>query len=82
VSDIDTCGAVWRSSPGGDLHDADNSGAVEVATNLLETTGYVFVRDNRAPGSVLAFTRREWNAFVAGVRDGEFVLPSSAGPRG
>ena len=27
-------------------------------------------------GPVLSFTRREWNAFLRGVRDGEFDCPS------
>lgn len=34
------------------------------------------VRDSKNPrGSVLTFTRPEWEAFVAGVRAGEFDLP-------
>lgn len=32
-----------------------------------------YVRDSKDPhGSVLAFTRDEWDAFVNGARDGEF----------
>lgn len=33
----------------------------------------ILVRDSKDPdGPVLAFTRAEWDAFTAGVRDGEF----------
>jgi hypothetical protein len=34
------------------------------------------MRDTKDPdGPVLAFTAAEWEAFVAGVKDGEFDLP-------
>jgi hypothetical protein len=37
----------------------------------------VAVRDGKsADGPILAFTREEWDAFVRGVRAGEFDLPS------
>jgi hypothetical protein len=37
--------------------------------------GLVLVRDSKdASGPVLAFTRREWSQFVAGVKRGEFDL--------
>jgi hypothetical protein len=37
----------------------------------------VQVRDSKDPdGPVLAFTRREWEAFLAGCKDGEFDLPT------
>jgi hypothetical protein len=36
----------------------------------------VRVRDSKDPdGPVLKFTGPEWDAFVAGVKDGEFDLP-------
>ncbi|HTP17452.1 MAG TPA: DUF397 domain-containing protein [Streptosporangiaceae bacterium] len=45
---------------------------VEVARNL---PGIVAVRDSKNPdGGALIFTRDEWRAFTAGVRDGEFDL--------
>jgi hypothetical protein len=48
-----------------------NNGCVQV--NLRES---VQVRDSKDPaGAVLRFTDREWIAFVAGVRSGEFDLP-------
>jgi hypothetical protein len=65
----DAAGAVWRKSS----YSGANNDCVEVATNLLDRTGQVLVRDSKDPGgAVLRFTAREWDAFVRGVRDGEF----------
>jgi len=38
----------------------------------------ILVRDTKAAGEgpILSFTRAEWSAFLAGVQDGEFDLPS------
>jgi hypothetical protein len=45
------------------------NGCVEVAL------GGVTVRDSKNPdGPALRFTRAEWDAFLAGVRDGQFDL--------
>jgi hypothetical protein len=50
-----------------------NSNCVEVA-QLPD--GQIGVRDSKAPhGPVLQFTPGEWNAFTAGVRNGEFAAP-------
>ena len=39
-------------------------------------SGRVEVRDSKAPGeAVLAFRPDEWEAFIAGAKDGEFDLP-------
>lgn len=39
---------------------------------------YTALRSSADPdGTVLVFTPSEWDAFVAGVRDGEFDLPSN-----
>ena len=47
----------------------DTNSCVEVAI----ADENVFIRNSREPeGSVLTFTRAEWDAFVAGVKDGEF----------
>lgn len=58
--------AVWRKS-------ARSGGAqncVEVAGNL---PGAIGVRDSKDPGGpALAFTRREWAAFVDQVKGGRF----------
>jgi hypothetical protein len=63
----DLTAAEWRISTLCDLN-----GCVEVA--LLD--GKVAVRDAKdRTGPVLLFTAREWEAFVGGVRGGEFDLP-------
>ena len=59
--------AAWRTSTLCDLN-----GCVEVA--LLD--GKVAVRDAKDKASpILLFSAREWEAFVGGVRAGEFDLP-------
>jgi hypothetical protein len=65
---VDLSGAIWRKSTRGD---ADGQ-RVEVADNI---PGIIAVRDSRQPdGPALLFTHAEWDAFVGGVRDGEFDL--------
>jgi hypothetical protein len=65
VTQADLSGAHWRSAgTGREVHNR-----VEVAT----VSGGVAMRDSDHPsGPVLLFTRAEWEAFAAGVRDGEF----------
>ncbi len=66
----DLSSAVWRKSSR-----SGANGCLEVA--ILD--GGVAVRDSKdkdRPGPVLFFTRHEWEAFVGGVRDGEFDLTS------
>lgn len=59
--------AEWRTSSCCDLN-----GCVEVA--VLD--GRVAVRDSKdRAGPVLVFTPPEWQAFIGGVRGGEFDLP-------
>ncbi len=54
-------------------------GGVEVATEAgsKENSDHVItIRDSKNPdGPKLVFTPEEWEAFVAGVKDGEFDLP-------
>jgi hypothetical protein len=66
---IDLTGADWHKS----TRSGGNGGdCVEVAVNL---PGIVAVRDTKdRAGSALVFTDAEWQAFLAGVRDGEFDL--------
>lgn len=66
---MDLTGAQWRKSS----YSGTNGGqCVEVASNL---PGVVAVRDSKdRTGPVLVFTPAEWEAFTAGVRDGEFDL--------
>jgi Domain of unknown function (DUF397) len=64
---LDLAGAVWRTS----ARSAPGGQQVEVATGL--PGGFIAVRDSRDPGGpALIFTPAEWDAFVGGVRDGEF----------
>jgi hypothetical protein len=63
----DFSNAVWhKSARSGDV------GCVEIAT----VERVVGVRDSKdRQGPILVFRFDEWNAFLAGVRDGEFDLP-------
>jgi hypothetical protein len=63
----DFSNAIWHKSTR-----SGNSGCVEIAT--LERV--IGVRDSKdRQGPVLVFRSDEWDAFLAGVRDGEFDLP-------
>jgi len=67
----DLTSAVWgKSSRSG------NSGnCVEVARNLVDSQGLVFVRDSKnTDGPTLAFSPSAWSGFLDGVRDGQFDL--------
>lgn len=67
----DLTGAIWRKS----TRSGNGNNCVEVAENLISTTGLLYVRDSKNPtGPALAFTRDEWLAFTGGVKDGEFDL--------
>ncbi len=62
---VDLSQAKWRKS----ARSGANGACVEVA--VLD--GAVAVRDSKdRTGPVLVFTPAEWEAFVGGVRDGEF----------
>jgi len=57
----------WRKS----TRSGGQGNCVEVA----ETPTAIGVRDSKDPaGPILVFTRTEWQAFVAGVKTGEFDL--------
>jgi hypothetical protein len=77
---IDLTSVEWRKSSRSGAY-GDN--CVEVAFADDDGGGFtaavgertVLVRDSKSPGGpVLTFTAGEWNAFVAGARDGEFDL--------
>ncbi|WP_199515960.1 DUF397 domain-containing protein [Nucisporomicrobium flavum] len=54
------------------------SNCVEVA---LQGAGGVAVRDSKNPhDATLLFTAAEWDAFVAGVKDGEFDIAGNPSP--
>lgn len=68
---VDPTGAIWRKS----TRSGNGGDCVEVASNLIDTQGFVLVRDSKNPDAgFLAFTPAEWTAFTGGVRDGEFDL--------
>ena len=65
---IDLSAAVWKKS----RRSNGQANCVEVARNV---PGIVAVRDSKnLDGPVLVFTPGEWQAFTAGVLDGEFEL--------
>ncbi|MEU6832471.1 DUF397 domain-containing protein [Nocardia beijingensis] len=67
--DVDLSGAHWFKS----TRSTGTKDCVEVAH--LDG-GMVGVRDSKNPtGPALLFTPGEWDAFVAGARDGEFDRP-------
>ena len=64
---MDPSRAVWRKSSR-----SGTNGCVEVALDTAE----VAVRDSKdRNGPVLRFNAHEWEAFLAGVRNGEFEQP-------
>ena len=67
--DIDLSLAVWRKSS---YSNGSGGACVEVARNL---PGIVAVRDSKdRQGPALVFTPADWEAFAAGVQDGQFEL--------
>jgi Domain of unknown function (DUF397) len=66
---VDLARAMWRKSSR-----SGTNGCVEVALDPAE----VAVRDSKdRNGPVLQFNAPEWEAFLAGVRNGEFERPRS-----
>lgn len=64
---VDLSRATWRKSSR-----SGGNGCVEVAF----VGGKIAVRDSKdKSGPALTFTPHEWDAFVGGVRDGEFDRP-------
>jgi len=65
---VDLANAVWQKSSRSGPY-SDN--CVEIAF----VDGAIAMRDSKHPdGPVLLFTPAEWDAFVAGAKDGEFDL--------
>jgi len=80
---LDLSGAQWRRPDQGsaDPRSGTNApGAIEVA--FVE--GYIALRNSADPdGAVLIYTPQEWDAFLDGVRNGEFSFddpPAGSGP--
>ena len=70
MSSSELVGAVWRKS----RRSGSEGNCVEVA--FLDD-GRVALRDSkdRGAGPALVFTSAEWDAFAAGMADGEFQRP-------
>lgn len=55
----------------------DGGGQCVEAGPLADGSGRVAVRHSHHPdGMVIVYTRAEWEAFVGGVKDGEFDFPA------
>ena len=66
---MDLAGAAWRKSAR-----SGSNGCVEIAF----LGGQIAVRDSKdRSGPVLTFAPTEWEAFLAGVRHGEFDAPAN-----
>jgi len=66
-----TIGLIWRTSS----RSGTNGACVEVA---FLPNGNVAVRDSKDHAKAPhIYTATEWQAFIAGVKDGEFDQPSS-----
>ncbi|HEU5127581.1 MAG TPA: DUF397 domain-containing protein [Glycomyces sp.] len=69
LSDKELAGIRWQKST---RNDSNSGQCVEVGP-LADGSGRIAVRHSRHPeGSVIVYTRAEWDAFLAGARDGEF----------
>lgn len=70
VAGEDLARVAWRISS---RSDAAGGSCVE-AGPFTDGTGRVAVRHshNRENGAVIVYTRAEWDAFIAGVKDNEF----------
>jgi Domain of unknown function (DUF397) len=71
VSDSERPSNVWRRST---ASGGGSTNCVEVSV----TSEFVFMRHSQSPkGPVLAFSLSEWEAFLTGVRRGEFDTDQS-----
>lgn len=66
MNEADLTGVQWRKAS---YSNTQGGNCVEVA----DLGTQVVVRDSKDPdGPTLTFTRAEWEAFIAGAKDGEF----------
>jgi len=69
ISPAELTGVAWHISS----KSANGGGQCVEAGPLADGSGRVAVRHSRRPdGEVLVYTRPEWDAFIAGVKNGEF----------
>lgn len=63
---VDLSRAVWMKS-------SQSSGNCDNCVEVAFVDGAIAVRDSKNPqGPALIYTRDEWEAFIGGVKDGEF----------
>jgi hypothetical protein len=63
---VDLDHAVWRKS-------TRSGGSCDNCVEVAFVDNAIAVRDSKNPGgAALVYTRDEWDAFVGGVKDGEF----------
>lgn len=57
-------------------YSADNGGSCVEAGPLADGSGRIALRHSMTPETtVIIYTRAEWDAFIRGVKDGEFDFP-------
>ncbi|ADP84866.1 DUF397 domain-containing protein [Frankia sp. AgB1.9] len=70
LAGVETARLGWRTS-------SYSNGAGGMCVEVAPLGHGMVVRDSKNPaGAVLAFSAAEWDAFLAGARDGEFDLRS------
>ncbi len=67
ITSADAFSAPWRKSSFSYLH----GDCVEIAPLLADRIGIRDTKDNES-GAVLIFTDAEWDAFIAGAKEGQF----------
>ncbi|MEU5154590.1 DUF397 domain-containing protein [Glycomyces sp. NPDC021274] len=73
LSSEELAGIRWKVS----TRSTNNGGQCVEAGPLADGSGRVAVRHSHHPeGSVIVYTRAEWEAFLAGAKDGEFDFTS------
>ncbi|MEV0753168.1 DUF397 domain-containing protein [Streptosporangium sp. NPDC050280] len=73
INPEELAGVVWHIS----ARSANGGGQCVEAGPLADGSGRVAVRHSRRPeAEVIVYTRAEWEAFVGGVKDGEFDFPA------
>ncbi|MQA25269.1 MAG: DUF397 domain-containing protein [Micromonosporaceae bacterium] len=73
--DVDLSRVAWHVS----TRSSDTGGNCVEAGSLPDGSGRIAVRHSHHPdGPAIIYTRGEWDAFLAGARDGEFDFADSS----
>lgn len=76
LSAAELAGIRWRIS----TRSSSNGGQCVEAGPLADGSGRIAVRHSRHPdGSLIIYTRAEWDAFLVGAKDGEFDFTNRTG---